>query len=86
MPNAEATRGVDFMHDLAERTGGVSVTAEDTPDPAAAARRIATAMRNRYVIGYRPPDGGSPDKWHAISVKVDRTRVNVYSRTGYRQH
>ncbi len=86
MPNPEVRRGVDFMQELAEKAGGMSVTAGDTPDAGAAARRIAAAMRNRYVIGYRAPDGDSPDKWHAISVKVDRAKVNVYSRTGYRQH
>ncbi len=81
---SEPQRGVAFMQDLAENTGGLSVAARDSQNPAGPARSISAALRNRYVIGYRMPDDAAPDKWHTIRVKVDRSRLNVYARGGYR--
>jgi len=76
--------GLIFLTDLAERTGGLNVSVNDTQNPTGALHRISAALRNRYVIGYRPPDGDTSDKWHTILVKVDRSKANVYARSGYR--
>jgi VWFA-related protein len=84
VPLAESKRGIAFMSDLAERTGGLSVSVRDNQNPAAAAHRISAALRNRYVVGYRTPDADASGKWHAIRVKVDQSKVNVYARSGYR--
>jgi Ca-activated chloride channel family protein len=79
---AESQRGLAFMDDLAEKSGGVSVRLRSHEDPSAAAARISAAIRNQYVIGYQSPDEGRSDQWHRIQVKVN-LKANVYARTGY---
>jgi hypothetical protein len=78
-------RGLVFLDDVAAWTGGLSLRVSPSKDPALAAQRISMALRNRYVIGYRMPDTGEPQKWHTIRVKVRQPRVNVYARSGYRE-
>jgi Ca-activated chloride channel homolog len=74
---------VSFMSELSEKTGGISVF-EDERRPGDATLRIAAALRNRYVIGYRRPNGNVPEKWHTIRVKIARKKTQVYARSGYR--
>jgi VWFA-related protein len=80
---AEVQRGYAFMQDLAEKSGGLSVRLQEYGNPATAAIRLANALRNQYVIGYRSPDNDQSGKWHRIQVKVDRANTNVYARSGY---
>jgi len=81
---SEDQRGAAFMNDLAAKTGGLSVRARESDNPSEAAGRISVAMRNHYVIGFRASDGDVSGKWHSIQVKIDRSKVNVYARSGYR--
>ncbi|MCU1238130.1 MAG: von Willebrand factor, type, partial [Candidatus Solibacter sp.] len=80
---AEVQRGLAFMQDLAHQSGGLSVRVGDYENPAGAARRLAAALRNQYVIGYRNPDGDQSGKWHRIQVKVKLNIANVFARSGY---
>ena len=80
---AEIQRGLQFMQEVAMRTGGMSIRLRDYEDPATAATRLAAALRNQYVIGYRSPDDGQSEKWHRIQVKVKLNKANVYARSGY---
>ena len=79
----EIQRGLAFLEDIAAKSGGVSVRLGEQENPAAAATRLASALRNQYVIGYRDPDSDQSGKWHRVQVKVNRNRVNVYARSGY---
>ena len=81
---ARVEGGIGLMQDIAERSGGMSIQVREDQDPAAGAVRLATALRNQYVIGYYPPDSDQSGKWHKLRVKVDRSRTNVYTRSGYR--
>ena len=80
---AEIMRGLAFMEDLAAQSGGMSVRLGAFENPSTAATRLASALRNQYVIGYRTPDGDQSWKWHRIQVKVNRSKTNVYARSGY---
>jgi Ca-activated chloride channel homolog len=75
---------VNFMSELSEKTGGLSVSVQDVRRPGDATLRIAAALRNRYVIGYRRSDGNVSEKWHTIRVKIARKKTQVYARSGYR--
>jgi len=83
IPLEEMQRGLAFMQDLAEKSGGVGIRMGEYGDPAAAAVRLADALRNQYVIGYQPAGDGQPGKWHRIRVKVNRSDAKVYARSGY---
>ncbi|HEV3199812.1 MAG TPA: VWA domain-containing protein [Bryobacteraceae bacterium] len=80
---AEVQRGLAFMDDLAERSGGLSIRLRSHQDPSAAAARISSAIRNQYVIGYQSPDQGRSEQWHRIQVRVNLQKANVYARSGY---
>jgi len=81
---AEDMRGIAFLSDLAEKTGGLSIRVRDSDEPADAARRLSRALRDRYVIGFQASDSTDSAKWHRIQVKTDQSRVTVYARSGYR--
>jgi Ca-activated chloride channel family protein len=78
----EERNGLTFLERLADRSGGLSFTLADYEDPAAVASKISRAIRDQYLIGYRPSPG-EPGKWRTIHVKVDVPQVRVSSRTGY---
>jgi Ca-activated chloride channel family protein len=80
----EEQRGLALMDDLARTTGGLCLRASPGSGSVDAARRIAAALRNQYVLGYPAPRGGA-GKWHTIQVKIDRRHSNVYARSGYRE-
>jgi Ca-activated chloride channel family protein len=80
---AEEQNGLKFLDRVAEESGGLSFRLADREDPAAAARKISHAVRNQYLIGYRPLDDGHPGEWRPIQVKVSLPQARVSSRTGY---
>jgi Ca-activated chloride channel homolog len=80
----EIRRGLAFMEDLAEKSGGLSVRLSDYDNPQTAAGTISRAFHNQYVVGYRSLDGGMSGKWHRVQVKVKLDKANVYARSGYR--
>lgn len=84
LPYLQYQSAVNFMCELSEKTGGLSVSVQDVGRPGDATLRIAAALRNRYVIGYRRPEGNAPEKWHSIRVKIVNKKARVYARSGYR--
>ena len=46
-------------------------------------QQAVRAMRNQYLLAYRPPDDNQPGKWHRIRVKLNVAHTNVYARYGY---
>lgn len=80
----EAQRGLAFLEDLAERTGGVSFVVSNGAEIAKAAARIDQALRNQYVIGYVPREDRASGQWRKIRVKVAGSGMRAYARTGYR--
>jgi Ca-activated chloride channel family protein len=80
---SEVLRGLEFLEDLAARSGGVSIRLGAHENPSAAATRLAGAIRNQYVVGYRTPDNDQSGKWHTIQVKVNRSKAKIYARSSY---
>jgi len=79
----EARRGLQFLEDLANRTGGVHFAVQSRKEAAAAGERIGLAIRNQYLLGYQPGRPDSSGKWHRVQVKLNRDQVQVYARSGY---
>lgn len=82
----EARRGLTFLDELSQKTGGLHFTVMSSRDITVAALKLSRALRNQYVIGYQPQNVQRYDKWHRIHVKVDLPDVNVYARNGYYSH
>jgi Ca-activated chloride channel family protein len=80
---AEWQRGLAFLSDLSQRTGGQYFLVRGSADIAAAVSNISKALRNQYVLGYRPSGLDQTGKWHAIQVKIGVPKAHVYARRGY---
>jgi VWFA-related protein len=63
-----------FLRHLAKMSGGEAFFPTKPEDLNEACRRIAKAIRSRYVIGYRPPDGKRGE--------MRNVRIHVRSETG----
>jgi len=79
----EEHAGSVLLDDLADRTGGLHYTVVNRDQASQAAARIGQALRNQYVIGYRPQDTDGSGKWRKIRVKLDVPKAIVYTRSGY---
>jgi Ca-activated chloride channel family protein len=47
------------------------------------ADKIGVALRNQYVLGYRPRETASTGKWRKIQVKANIPGIHLYARSGY---
>ena len=80
----EEKRGLLFLQELADKTGGISITVHQQSDIAEAAASIGQALRNQYAIGYVPEGNGHTGLWRRIKVRVAGSGMKAYARTGYR--
>ncbi len=81
----EQRRGAWLLEELAEMTGGLHFTIRHHGDLPATAEKMARAMKDVYVIGYRPAES-QPGKWRKIRVSVtppSAERFRVSARSGY---
>jgi Ca-activated chloride channel homolog len=46
--------------------------------------RIAGELRNQYLLGYYPTNGGRDGKYRKIQVKTSRKDAVIRARPGYR--
>jgi len=78
--------GARFLDRLAHMTGGLKFDMRSRKEVAATANAISTAMRDQYIIGFRPPDALAPNKWRKVRVQVNHPagdKVHVSARTAY---
>lgn len=71
--------------ELSTLTGGRSFHAPDLKGLDATLTRIATQLRDQYLLGYspsRPPARGA-NEWRSITVRVNKPGVSVRARDGY---
>jgi Ca-activated chloride channel family protein len=74
-----------LLEELAEITGGLHFRIHDGNGLASAAEKLARAMKEMYVLAYRPGESG-PGKWRKVRVSVSPPtpqRVRVTARSGY---
>jgi len=81
----EERNGLAFLDHLAEKSGGLSSTLASYEDPVPVASKISHAIRDQYLIGYRPSPGDA-GKWRAVQVKVNIPQAHVSARNGYYTH
>lgn len=79
----EDRNGQAFLRTLSNHSGGMNLELRGYEDIAAAAAKVSRAIRDQYLIGYRPPTNDNTGKWRTIRVKVNKPHMQVSSRTGY---
>ena len=77
----EATLPQEYLRTVAADTGGRSFL--NSNDLAQGLRRAWLDASEYYLIGYVPPGGRKPGRFHRIDVKVGRPRLDVRHRRGY---
>lgn len=83
--NPEGWRGSHLLDELAAMTGGLHFTIRDHRDLPVVAEKLARAMKEVYVIGYKPGES-TAGKWRKIRVSVTSRpskEVRVTARSGY---
>jgi len=80
---AAQRQGPNLLEELADKTGGLYFHARNETQAQDAMTRASQALRNEYVIGYRPADFRQSGKWHRIRVKTTEPKLSVHARSGY---
>jgi hypothetical protein len=75
-----ATTNQQVLFALANGTGGFVI--HDTNDLVGGLEKIGEEQNQYYILGYTPAESAE-GSCHVLRVKVDRSGVNVRSRTGY---
>ena len=75
--------GPETLEKLSKQTGGLYFHVRNTEEAKQDAITASRALRNEYLIGYRPPDSGTSGKWHRIRVKSNTSNLHVHARNGY---
>ena len=76
-------RGLALLEDLAERTGGIHFRIADRQETGRVVAAALLALRNQYLLAYRPAGADQPGKWHKIQVRLNVANTNVSARNGY---
>ena len=86
-PTDEERLGPQLLSEITELTGGRAFSLDNPNDLPDVASKIGIALRNQYVLGYRPANPAHDGKWHKIRVKLAPPKglppLRVYARTGY---
>jgi Ca-activated chloride channel family protein len=86
-PTQEERLGPLLLADLSEISGGRSYTVDNPNNLPAIAERVGMALRNQYVLAYRPEKSAHDGKWHAIRVRLRLPKglppLHVFAKTGY---
>jgi von Willebrand factor type A domain. len=81
---ADYDRADQYLHALADRTGGRLYQANDTRQLADAFSRIAEELRRQYTLGYYPNSANIADgEERQIRVRVRQTNLAVKARNSY---
>ncbi|HSZ63021.1 MAG TPA: VWA domain-containing protein [Terriglobales bacterium] len=81
----EEKLGKIWLSEITDATGGHTITVENRDRISEAAATISRAMRNEYVLGYRPGNLAKT-KWRKIKVRLtspDEPPLHAYYRQGY---
>lgn len=73
-----------YLDQLANRSGGLVVRADNPGMVSEAFGRIAAELRTQYLLGYYPADSPQAGQYRRIKVKTSRKNVVVRAKPGYR--
>jgi len=86
-PTQEELLGPSLLAELSQVSGGRSYTVDNPNELPAIAQRVGMALRNQYVLAYRPEKSAHDGKWHAIRIRLRLPKglppLHVFAKTGY---
>jgi hypothetical protein len=81
----EERLGKAWLGEITDVTGGRTITVDNRGKVPEAAATISRAMRNQYVLGYRPTAAANA-KWRKIKVRLTsrgERSLRAYYKQGY---
>lgn len=81
----EERLGKEWLGEITDVTGGRTITVDNRGKVPEAAATISRAMRNQYVLGYRPSSAATT-KWRKIKIRLtssDERSLRAHYRQGY---
>jgi len=81
----EEINGPYLLSDIANQTGGRMFPADSLGGLVDIAKRIGSALRNQYVLGYSPTTAKRDGRYHSIVVKLPPTSRQVKWRASFRR-
>jgi len=86
-PQGGGYSGRALLEDLADITGGRAFFPPSVYELEGICAQIGVALKNQYVLGYRPLNRSNDGKWRKIRVKVNGPKgmppLSVRAKTGY---
>jgi Ca-activated chloride channel family protein len=76
--------GYDYLVQMAERSGGRLVRADQLTDVRGAFVKIADELRHQYSLGYYPTNQSRDGRFRKVQVRVERKETVIRTRPGYR--
>jgi len=85
-PAKRTSSTIRALQSLSQNTGGTAYFPTDIQEVDGITRKIASAIRNQYVIGYKSSSTAGGHSYHAIQVEAydpSHRKLRVRTRTGY---
>jgi Ca-activated chloride channel family protein len=83
----EGRTGRASIEDLVDATGGVAFFPESAEELEDICSKIATELRNQYVLGYHSTNEAKDGRWRRIRLKVHSPKgmpsLSIHARSGY---
>ena len=76
-------QGPRLLEELAEKTGGLHFHVRNQAEAKEATAKTGLAIREQYVIAYRPPESDASGKWRRIHIKLQVSDAHAHARDGY---
>jgi Ca-activated chloride channel homolog len=80
---ADYRRAREYLHQLAQASGGSYFRGDTLYDIAAAFSQVADELRRQYSLGYYPTPVGQPGQRRQIKVRVNEEGIVVKARDSY---
>jgi Ca-activated chloride channel family protein len=77
-------RGVQFVRDLASKTGGRLLVASTPESLDESFSTIADELQHQYTLCFYPSSGLTDGMFHTLKVTTTRNEVRIRTRAGYR--
>jgi Ca-activated chloride channel homolog len=82
-PKDRDLRGIEFLQELADRSGARYLRSESVVGTALALGLVADELRNQYTLTYDPTNKVEDGKFRQIDVSLKRRDLLVRARQGY---
>lgn len=75
--------GIEFLRELADRSGARYLRSETADGTAFMLKLIANEIRNQYTLAYSPTNAAEDGKFRQIQVNLKRNDILIRARQGY---